>query len=99
MDKTVDSFGSEVQVGDEVAFVTSGYSVSLRKGTFIGVTPSGRTKVKTIVSRWAWRPDGNYTKESYETTTVLQNNLFIKLNPPKPAWQWLGTHETSSSRK
>ncbi len=88
-----DSFGTVTNIGDEVAFVTTGrcHSVNFNRGTVVGVSKSGGLQVKYIRDSWYRRGE--------ETTTTLQLNRFIKLNPPKPAWQWLGTHETSSSRK
>lgn len=84
-----DSFGTEVNIGDEVAFVVTPYKrTKFNKGILVGVSKGGGAQIR-------YRP--RYSDS--ETTTTLQLNRFIKLNPPKPVWQWLGTHETSSCRK
>lgn len=84
-----DIYGAELTPGDEIVFVTSGYghSVRLSKGIFNGMNPGGNFRVTRIM------------QGGQEYKTTLQNNLVIRTTPPKPAWQWLGTRETSSYRK
>jgi len=86
-----DILGQELVPGDLVVFVASGYCHRVRfdSGTFKGVHKNGGYQIET---RWSWDP-------AVTRITTLKDNRVAKINPPKPVWQWLGTHETSSSRK
>ncbi len=86
-----DVYGNELVEGDTVVFVTSGYChrSSIARGVFTGISPCGGFKITAEYSHGGTRK------------TTLQRNKVVKITPAAPPtqpWQWLGTHETSSSR-
>jgi hypothetical protein len=92
-----DMFGTAVNIGDEVAFVTSGRRTKLRKGVFAGVCPSGGVRIYTVDEDYDWNADtcSWVSVGSHRTAHILQRNMFVKLNPEQPVWRWLGTKEIS----
>lgn len=79
-------FGEDVQVGDQVMVVTTGYShnVSVKKGIYKGYIESNsgrRARVEVEAVRYAWeKPDGTefVWRQDYNPTTYPQIKPTLK---------------------
>ena len=78
-DVMFDLYGKEVRVGDEVAFVISGYShsIKLRKGIVSKIRPgyNGRNNVATVTYTASPRFKSNYD----DNESVLTSKSVMKL--------------------